>query len=426
VPDYEKQPSDDDSGFRRRARKKPRLPALTIHRYGGRLVYFWYGFRLGALFKLFKRGRYSFTLNCIPDVLTFFLWVPWNSVLYWISEAKYRRRAESFALDQPPIFVMGHWRTGTTLMHDLFASDPGLAFPTTYECFFPHHFLLTENTLPKVFKILLPKKRPQDDVPVGFDRPQEEEFAMMMLGEGTPYLTMAWPRFGPADSNYLDFKGLSEAERNKWARAFMWFYRRLMLKHGKPLVMKSPANAARLKLLTKLFPDARFIYLARNPLDVFPSTVKLWRALYSTQGIHNPPYLDSWLDDYVLDMFVRLTEAYEADRHLIPPGRLIELRYEDLVKDPIAAMRDIYARLGIGDFTRAEGPMRVYLEAQAEHRISEYELPPVLKRKVIERLRPYIDRFGYREAVMGDADRAAAPSSPLPTGEKVGATPANS
>jgi hypothetical protein len=237
---------------------------------------------------------------------------------------------------------------------------------------------------------------------------------------------MAWPRFGPADSNYLDFKGLSEAERNKWARAFMWFYRRLMLKHGKPLVMKSPANAARLKLLTKLFPDARFIYLARNPLDVFPSTVKLWRALYSTQGIHNPPYLDSWLDDYVLDMFVRLTEAYEADRHLIPPGRLIELRYEDLVKDPIAAMRDIYARLGIGDFTRAEGPMRVYLEAQAEHRISEYELPPVLKRKVIERLRPYIDRFGYREAVMGDADRAAAPSSPLPTGEKVGATSANS
>ena len=152
--------------------------------------------------------------------------------------------------------------------------------------------------------------------------------------------------------------------------------------------MKSPANAARLKLLTKLFPDARFIYLARNPLDVFPSTVKLWRALYSTQGLHNPPYLDSWLDDYVLDMFVRLTEAYEADRHLIPNGRLIELRYEDLVKDPIAAMRDIYARLGIGDFTRAEGPMRAYLEAQAEHRISEYELPPELKRKIIERLWP--------------------------------------
>jgi hypothetical protein len=417
VPDYEKQPSDDDSGFRRRTRKKPRLPALTIHRYGGRLIYFWFGMRFGGLMKLFKRGHYSFTLNCLPDAILLLLWVPWNSVLYWISEARYRASAEALPLVPPPIFVMGHWRTGTTLMHDLFSVDPNLAYPTTFECFFPHHFLLTEGTLPKVMKSLLPKKRPQDDVPVGFDRPQEEEFAMMMLGRGTPYITHAWPRFGPADSDYLDFKGVSEADRKTWADTFLWFYRRLLLKHGgKPLVMKSPANAARLKLLTELFPDARFIYLARNPLDVFPSTVKLWRALYSTQGLHNPPYLDGWLDDYVLDMFVRLTEAYERDRHLIPKDRLVELRYEDMVKDPIATMAGLYRSLDIGDFGRAEAPMRAYLDAQKEHRISEYELPPALKRKVIERLGPYIDRFGYRDAVMGAAGAALS----RPSGEKVG------
>jgi len=414
VPDYEKHPSDDASGFRRRQRKKPRLPALTIHRYGGRLIYFWFGMRFASLMKLFKRGHYSFTLNCVPDTLLLVLWSPVNSLLYRISEAKYRRKAEAVPLDQAPIFVMGHWRTGTTLMHDLFSVDPNLAYPTTYECFFPHHFLLTEGTLPKVMKVLLPKKRPQDDVPVGFDRPQEEEFGMMMLGEGTPYITHAWPRFGPADSDYLDFEGVTAAERSRWTRAYMWFYRRLVLKHGKPLVMKSPANAARLKLLTELFPDARFIYMARNPLDVFPSTVKLWRALYSTQGLHNPPYLDGWLDDYVLDMFVRLTERYEADRHLIPPGRLIELRYEDLVKDPLATMADIYRRLDIGDFAKAEPPMRAYLEAQAEHRVSDYDLPPELKRKIIERLGPYIDRFGYRQTVMGNGERPkAAAANPV-------------
>ena len=414
MPDYEKQPDDQHEGFRRRARAKPRMPALTIHRYGGRLIYFWFGMRLRALLKLFKRGHYSFTLNCIPDVLALFLWVPWNSVLYRISEAKYRRAAEALPLDQPPVFVIGHWRTGTTFLHDLFSVDPSLAYPTTYESFFPHHFLLTENTLPKIMKVLLPKKRPQDDVPVGFDRPQEEEFGMLMLGEGTPYLTHAWPRFGPADSDYLDFKGLTDADKKKWADAYMWFYRRLSLKHGgKPLVMKTPANAARLKLLTKLFPDARYIYLSRNPLKVFPSTVKLWRALYSVQGLHNPPYLDSWLDDYVLDMFARLTEDYEADRHVIPKGRLIELRYEDLIKDPISTMRDIYARLDIGDFAAAEAPMQAYLDAQKEHRVSEYEMPPELKRKVVERLGPYIDRFGYREAVTRELAKGAA-SKPVP------------
>jgi hypothetical protein len=399
VPDYEVVPPEETGKPTRRRRAKPRLPALTIERYGGRLIYFWFGMRFGALMKLFKRGRFNFTLNCIPDTLLLFLWVPWNSVLYWISEAKYGKRAEALALGQPPIFVIGHWRTGTTLLHDLFSVDPNLAYPTTYECFFPHHFLLTEGHLDRVMKVLLPKKRPQDDVPVGFDRPQEEEFGMMMLGQGTPYLTHAWPRFGPAMSDYLDFKGVSEADQKTWADAYMWFYRRLLLKHGKPLVMKSPANAARLKLLTKLFPDARFVYLARNPLNVFPSTVKLWRALYSVQGLHNPPHLDPWLDDYVLDMFARLTEAYEEDRHLIPKDRLVELRFEDFVKDPVAGMRDIYARLDIGGFDQAEGKMREFLGERSEHRVSSYQLPEALKRKVTDRLAPYIDRFGYRAAI---------------------------
>jgi hypothetical protein len=223
---------------------------------------------------------------------------------------------------------------------------------------------------------------------------------MMMLGAGTPYITHAWPRFGPADTDYLDFKGLSEKDRKTWADAYMWLYRRLYLKHGeKRLVMKTPANAARLKLLTKLFPDARYVYLARNPLDVFPSTVKLWRALYSTQGLHNPPRLDPWLDDYVLDMFARLTEDYEEDRHLIPEGHLVELRYEDFVKDPVATMRDIYRRLDIKGFDQAEAPMRDFIGERKEHRVSRYELPEKLKRKVIDRLKPYIDRFGYRAAI---------------------------
>ena len=412
MPDYEVVPEEEAGKVTRRRRAKPRMPAFTIERYGGRLIYFWFGMRFGALMKLFKRGHYSFTLNCIPDTLLLFLWVPWNSVLYWISEAKYHkrrrgaaarrsRRSSSSAIGAPAPRCC---TTSSRSIRTSLTPPPMSASSRTT-------FLLTENTLPKVMKALLPKKRPQDDVPVGFDRPQEEEFGMMMLGEGTPYLTHAWPRFGPADSDYLDFKGVSEADKKQWADAYMWLYRRLVLKHGgKRLVMKTPANAARLKLLTKLFPDARYVYLARNPLNVFPSTVKLWRALYSVQGLHNPPHLDPWLDDYVLDMFARLTEDYEEDKHLIPKDRLVELRYEDFVKDPVASMRDIYKRLDIPNFDQAEAPMREFLGERSEHKVSRYEMPATLKRKVIDRLKPYIDRFGYRDAVEASLAGAAAKS----------------
>jgi omega-hydroxy-beta-dihydromenaquinone-9 sulfotransferase len=412
VPDYEVMPSEDDDAPQRRRRKKPKMPLLTIERYGGRLLYVWFGMRFMTLMRLFWRGRFSFTLNCIPDTLALFIWVPWNTPLTWLSEALYKKKAESLPPGEPPIFVVGHWRSGTTLLHDLFSEDPNFAYPTTYECFFPHHFLLTEGRLDRAFKVLLPKRRPQDDVPVGFDRPQEEEFALIMLGEGSPYNTMAWPRRGPVDTEYLDFKGLPETKVKSWADAFMWFYRRLRLKHGKRLVMKTPANAARLKVLTKLFPDARWVFIARNPLDVFPSTVKLWRALYSTQGLHNPPHLGAWLDDYVLDTFERYTCAYAEDRHLIPEEKLVEIRYEDLIEDPIGSMRRIYERLGLEKFEEAEGPMRAILTDRSDHRVSSYRLPKDIARKVAERLAPFIDRYGYREAVNATL---AAPEGKLET-----------
>ncbi|HSB58350.1 MAG TPA: hypothetical protein VLD66_01990, partial [Methyloceanibacter sp.] len=95
------------------------------------------------------------------------------------------------------------------------------------------------------------------------------------------------------------------------------------------------------------------------------------------------------------------------------PDRLIELRYEDLIKDPLATLRDIYKRLDIGDFASAEAPMQAYLDAQKEHRVSEYEMPLELKRKIVDRLGPYIDRFGYREAVSRELAKGAA-SKPVP------------
>jgi LPS sulfotransferase NodH len=383
----------------KKKKKKKRQGPFKIQREGGWLLYFWHGMRLGDWLRLLKRGRFDITLNCLPNILTVTLWAPVNSALYYLSEAIYGRRAERHEIAPPPVFVIGHWRSGTTFLHDLLACDPAHGYPTTYQCFFPTHFLLTGGTVRKWFNVFLPRKRPMDNVPVGVDRPQEDEFAFANMGMGTHYITLAWPRHGPADMEYLDLVSLSDAEREKWERGFLWFLRRLSYKQRKRLILKSPAHTARIRTLLKLFPDARFIHIARNPLAVYPSTVKLWKALDSVQGLHNPARDDVWMEDFVFTVFETVFRRYEEDRALIPEGHLAEIRYEDLAADPKAVLREVYAKLDLGDFARAEPGIDQYLAGQGEYRPNAFDLPQELRARIAARWAGYIERFGYEREV---------------------------
>lgn len=378
--------------------KKLRAP-MKVHREGGWLLYFWHGMGLVTWAKLLARGRFDITLNCVPNILTVTVWAPFNSLFYVVSEFLYGVRANRHKIEQEPIFVLGHWRSGTTFLHDLLACDPDHGYPTTYQCFFPTHFLLTGGAVRKWFNVFLPKRRPMDNVPVGVDRPQEDEFAFANLGMGTHYVTLAWPRHGPQDMAYLDLVTLSERDRNEWERGFLWFVRRLSLKQKKRLVMKSPAHTARIKTLLKLFPNARFVHISRNPLAIYPSTVKLWKALDSVQGLHNPANDDPWMEEFVFTVFDTVFERYEEDRQLIPKGQLTEVRYEDLAENPEAILKDVYRQLKLGDFARVKGAVDAYLSGQGAYTPNVFELSDELKEKIVQRWAGYIDRFGYRDEI---------------------------
>ena len=82
---------------------------------------------------------------------------------------------------------LGHWRTGTTYLHELLIRDPRHSYPTTYQCLAPGHFLISEAWLPKVFFFFVPSRRPMDNMPAGWDRPQEDEFGLCLLGAPSPW-----------------------------------------------------------------------------------------------------------------------------------------------------------------------------------------------------------------------------------------------
>ena len=83
------------------------------------------------------------------------------------------------------VFVLGFWRAGTTFLHELLCLDDRFAYPTTYACFHPHHFVFTEKFVSacQVGEV----RRPQDQMTTGWRTPQEDEFALLCLGARSPY-----------------------------------------------------------------------------------------------------------------------------------------------------------------------------------------------------------------------------------------------
>src|SRR4029079_5529560 len=141
-----------------------------------------------------------------------------HSALRLVQEAWYGDRPARTPVTRAPLFIVGHWRTGTTLLHELLILDPRHTFPTTYQCLTPHHFLLTESVVPRLLWFLMPSRRPMDNMEAGWDRPQEDEFALCMLGQPSPYLTIAFPNHPPQDQDAYDIRDLTRREPAEWKR----------------------------------------------------------------------------------------------------------------------------------------------------------------------------------------------------------------
>jgi hypothetical protein len=236
-----------------------------------------------------------------------------------------------------------------------------------------------------------------DNMAAGWDRPQEDEFALCMLGQPSPYLTVAFPNRPPQDQGALDLR-LPPRALASWKRTFLHFIRCLMYKApGRRLVLKSPTHTARLPVLLDLFPDARFVHIVRDPYAVFPSTVNLWKTLYETHGLQKPTF--AGLDEHVFRTFTRLYDRLEEGRRLVPPGRFHELRYEDLIRDPEGEMRTLYDRLGLGGFDAVLPLVRRYLMENAGYQTNRYpKLSPKLREEITRRWGAVIGRYGYGAA----------------------------
>jgi omega-hydroxy-beta-dihydromenaquinone-9 sulfotransferase len=374
--------------------KTPLKKKLKLNTYPWYSPRFWHGMCLGDWLRLLKRGRYRVHPLRMFMVGNITVCAGVNSALTLLQNLIYGRKIAATQIDQPPIFIIGHWRSGTTYLHELMVCDRRFSYPTYYECFEPNHFLLSGWLFPKLLWPLLPGKRPMDNMETGWHRPQEDEFALLAMGAPTPYFRMAFPNEPPLDNEFLDMDACPPEDLERWRRDMRRFVQMLTLrKKGKRLIMKSPPHTGRIAELAKLFPGAKFIHIVRDPATVFPSTRRLWVSLDEAQGLQHPHHKD--LDEYVLASFERMYRGFNRQRPSIADNQICELKYEDLVRDPMKELRRIYQELELGDFDTACAHIEAHVGSQKDYKTNKHELEPELKNEIRRRWADYFERYGY-------------------------------
>lgn len=338
-------------------------------------------------------NRFRIHPSRVPMALILTGFTPANSLMAACQRWVYGRRLASTQIEQPPVFIVGHWRSGTTLLHELMAQNEQFASPSTYECFVPHHCLLTSWILPRIFGFLLPRNRPMDNMAAGWDVPQEDEFALLTLGAPTPYRRMAFPNHEPADTDMIDMVGVTGDRLQRWQDALRYFVKLLTYRYGKRVLLKSPPHTGRIEFLARLFPGARFIHISRHPYAIFPSTRRLWYALDDAQALQSAHHRHT--DEYILSCLERMYGAFFRQRRQLDRYQIGYVSYEELVADPVAQIARLYEELALGDFEKVRPKLAAQAKQRAGYKPHPHRLSDDLRVEVDRRWKDYFEAFGY-------------------------------
>lgn len=380
----------------------------------GMTTWAWFSLLWGNL-KYVSPQRYGLVLSVTLVSLL-------NNLLAFFQILFYGLRVRRTRIAEDPVLIIGFQRSGTTFLNELLASDERFGFPDTLQCIMPETFLITEHRLRQPNAILRMKQRPMDEMDMSPDAPQEDEIALLVSGVSSPYRQIAFPSDVDAYRRALEQQNTDARVKARWKRAWVHFLRKVQFRSpGKRLLLKSPTHTARIPVILEVFPNAKFIHITRSPYRIYHSNLKLARALTVTQGFELAGVDEEQWKRELLDGFRTFHESYEEMKKKIPDGNLVTVAYEDLVRDPVAVMRDVYDSIDLPDIEPALPAMETYLESRKGYKTNKYDEDPEVVRAINANWGIYFDSYGYdRLPVPGEepgsadaepADDAAAPEA---------------
>ena len=280
------------------------------------------------------------------------------------------------------VFIVGYWRSGTTLLHELLCNDPRYTFPTTYACINPHHFMLTQPGQQQAGGVE-GTKRPMDDLVVHADSPQEDEFALLGFGARSPYEAFLTPSHLAPAMALGDPRDLTGSEQEVWRSAFLGFLQGVSHMGGNlPIIAKSPTHSYRIGTICELVPDARFILVVRDPLIVFESAVRMWQTMMTLYalGAYSDHGRDS-RDSSGRTAALRGQARGRPHRSWRKQVRGSTLR--SACGGSVGTIEQLYAQLQLGDFDSVRLAIDDYAQKHVSYR-AKSALPPEPWRERVE------------------------------------------
>lgn len=298
-------------------------------------------------------------------------------------------------LKEPPIFIIGFWRSGTTLLHNVLCRDPQAGYTTTFQVVFPHSTITQAWWLKKLTNLLLPPDRPFDNVSMDMDFPQEEEYALAAMQSFSFYNMFTFPKdFDRIFKEEFYTAKLEPGHLNKWKLNYYKLVGKAMLNTGGiHYLSKNPCNLGRIELLLSMYPDAKFIFIYRNPYKVAESLYRFILAIFPGTQLQKVP--EDFNREKIVKMYAEIMQHYFQSKPLIPKNQLMEIRMEDFVKDKISNLEKIYRDLGISGFENARQHFEDYLNKNSQYARDPYETPSETYQLMNQYAGEIIRRLGY-------------------------------
>lgn len=298
-----------------------------------------------------------------------------------------------------PIFIIGHWRSGTTHLYNILSKSPQFGYVSPLAVGLPWDILGLGTILQPLLEKTLPEQRFIDRIPVTPVSPQEDEIAIANMSPLSYDHGIYFPQhFYDIFRRSIFFDGCPPQEIENWQRTLVYFLKKIWLQQNcKPLLIKNPVYTARVSMLRELFPGAKFIHIYRNPYRVFHSMQNFYRKLFPELALQKFDHLE--IDNWILETYSRMMNQCLEQTAKLPDKDLVEIRFEDLEANPMAELERMYQTLQLDGFAEDKIHFQNYLASVSDYQKNAYEMTSEAMEKVEKHWQPFLERWGYRPPV---------------------------